>query len=232
MQTPSQAASQAEHWDPPQPRRQPNVKWKICSLCVLAEHRIPAAGHLHLSRDKARGILEFLSLGNCQPVFSTRVSQGLTSPPGSHQWLFCWALHLYTRTGRCLHRCSSADHSLLRTGSPGKTATTPTVLQTPGTSRKEVGAQEEWVWVLWTQSKCPISTSYVPQEAGLMTWAALYKREGRLSQMPQVAADNVETATLQTAGSGCWLLSLTFLGSMLNFFLPMATCLFLCMFFL
>lgn len=27
-------------------------------------------------------------------------------------------------------------------------------------------------------------------------------------------------------------LSLTFLGSMLNFFLPMATCLFLCMFFL
>ena len=50
--------------------------------------------------------------------------------------------------------------------------------------------------------------------------------------MPQVAADNVETATLQAAGSGCWLLTLTFLGSMLNFFLPMATCLFLCMFFL
>jgi len=102
----------------------------------------------------------------------------------------------------------------------------------PRNIQKGGGGTGEWVWVLWTQSKCPVSTSYVPQEAGLVTWAALYKREGRLSQMPQVAADNVETATLQTAGSGCWLLSLTFLGSMLNFFLPMATCLFLCMFFL
>ena len=33
----------------------------------------------------------------------------------------------------------------VRTGSPGNTAKTPIVLQTPGTSRKEVGAQEEWV---------------------------------------------------------------------------------------
>lgn len=65
----------------------------------------------------------------------------------------------------------------------------------------------------------------------MTTGRVRYRRAGSCDGQHRAPAEHHSDPILEPEGSGGTLL-LTFLGSMLNFFLPMATCLFLCMFFL